>query len=605
MENDVRKDYIISSAASFFSKDPNKFASKLAGTKHIAKFIDDITSLVLVCNKVSGEYTFTSKLDEITRLNGKSIVFFKTSDEPITDENMQKNILTSSIIDSPIDTLFHLIHNVYAPILQLQQSKAFRGSDGFDTKLTNNLADLESNLKTAIKRSETGESKTNSLSPLDEFQYWSEMAEKGKTDEAKERAAFFYSEFQPLIKYFKKIDVCPIHEILEVIEATQDAYDFIWQQVDYEPTYSQERMVNLLEITSKTFLKALLTKLSRFKVFEDNFSDVKENLKHSISVCDRWIECCHSLTGRLWKSSQTHKWENGEFVPVSIVKYQKRISEVYQIRSGREQYLILLKTVPDDQQDQKENFFQVFEGLDPIQYNPFTEPNWQQALQQYDNLMVNIDHKAAEILKLHLRQAQSNPRQLLAEFLRYSDLVRREKVRSQLTSEREILIGQLDTFGKQMNEQLTTYLKSTKNVPTGKNMSATMRTIIWITQSENTLHEISKNIEFFLYDVAGYKNFQSNILNLINDFKRSKNDHFQEWCETTLEAISDNGTNISLETHGKLMELNHKDGKLDVLYGDRLITLLREVKQLQSYGFKIPKKVEECAKVSHHFSEDI
>ncbi len=328
MENDVRKDYIISAAASFFSKDPAKFASKLAGQKHIAKFLDDIASLLLVCNNLSAEYTFTSKLDEITRLTGKSIVFFKTSDEPITQDNLHTTILTSSIIDSPIDTLFHLIHNVYAPLLQLQQSRAFRGADGFDTKLTNNLADLESNLKTAIKRSETGDSKASSLSPLDEFQYWSDMAERGKTAEAKERAAFFYSEFQPLIKYFKKIEVCPIHEILEVIEATQDAYDFIWQQVDYEPTYSQERMTNLLEITSKTILKALLGKLGRFKVFEDSFGEVKENLKHAISVCDRWVECCRGLTGRLWRSSQTHKWESEEFVPVSIVKYQKRISEV-------------------------------------------------------------------------------------------------------------------------------------------------------------------------------------------------------------------------------------------------------------------------------------
>ena len=60
-------------------------------------------------------------------------------------------------------------------------------------------------------------------------------------------------------------------------------------------------------------------------------------------------------------------------------------------------------------------------------------------------------------------------------------------MRNELTSEREILIGQLETFCKQMNEELTNYLKSNKNTPTGKNMSITMRTIIWITQSENTV----------------------------------------------------------------------------------------------------------------------
>ena len=78
-----------------------------------------------------------------------------------------------------------------------------------------------------------------------------------------------------------------------------------------------------------TILKALLNKLSKIKPFLDNFSEVKESLKHSIAVCDRWIEFCHNLTGRIWKSSQTHKWENEEFVPTSIVKYCQRLNEVF------------------------------------------------------------------------------------------------------------------------------------------------------------------------------------------------------------------------------------------------------------------------------------
>jgi hypothetical protein len=124
------------------------------------------------------------------------------------------------------------------------------------------------------------------------------------------------------------LDTCPIHEILDTIEATQDSYDYIWQQTEFEPSYSQERMTNLLEITSVTILKAILNKLAKIKVFEDNFSDVKDNLKHAVAVCDRWMECCFNLTARLWKSSQTHKWANEEFVPTSIFKYCKRLNEV-------------------------------------------------------------------------------------------------------------------------------------------------------------------------------------------------------------------------------------------------------------------------------------
>ena len=168
---------------------------------------------------------------------------------------MKNTLLISSIVDSPVDTLFYLLHNVYSPVIQHQQSHGSKGGDAFDAKLTNNLVDLESNLKVAIRRLESGDSnKRSTLSPLDEFQYWADMSEKGKTKENRERAAFFYNEFKTLIDFYKKIESCSLQEINEIIEATQDSYDYVWQQVEYEPRYSQERMINLLEITGSVQL---------------------------------------------------------------------------------------------------------------------------------------------------------------------------------------------------------------------------------------------------------------------------------------------------------------------------------------------------------------
>ena len=248
--DDQRRHYILTTAANFFSRDPKEFL-RMADDRHLGKFLDDLNILMLVIN-VHKEITITTKLENINSLKGKSLVFFKAKEEVITPENMKSTVLISSIIDSAVDTLFYLLHNVYSPVIQHQQSHGAKGGDAFDAKLTNNLVDLESNLKIAIRRSETGESsKRSALSPLDEFQYWADMSEKGKSKENRERAAFFYDEFKVLIDYYKKIDSCPIQEIGEIIEATQDSYDYVWQQVDYEPTYSQDRMVNLLEITGR------------------------------------------------------------------------------------------------------------------------------------------------------------------------------------------------------------------------------------------------------------------------------------------------------------------------------------------------------------------
>ena len=53
-----------------------------------------------------------------------------------------------------------------------------------------------------------------------------------------------------------------------------------------------------------------------------------------------------------------------------------------------------------------------------------------------------------------------------------------------------------------MNEELTNYMKSTKSTPKGKNMPNTMRTIIWITQSENTVKKLTISSNIIILNVV-------------------------------------------------------------------------------------------------------
>ena len=57
----------------------------------------------------------------------------------------------------------------------------------------------------------------------------------------------------------------------------------------------------------------------------------------------------------------------------------------------------------------------------------------------------------------------------------------------------------------------------------------------------------------------------------------------------------------SLETSGRLMELNTKDGRLHVSYSDRLVTLVREVRMLLQRGFAVPAKIQHVAQVAEKF----
>lgn len=57
----------------------------------------------------------------------------------------------------------------------------------------------------------------------------------------------------------------------------------------------------------------------------------------------------------------------------------------------------------------------------------------------------------------------------------------------------------------------------------------------------------------------------------------------------------------SLQASSRVMELDHMDGKLKIHYSDRLVSLLREVRQLSALGFNIPAKIQQAANTAEKF----
>ena len=58
---------------------------------------------------------------------------------------------------------------------------------------------------------------------------------------------------------------------------------------------------------------------------------------------------------------------------------------------------------------------------------------------------------------------------------------------------------------------------------------------------------------------------------------------------------------FSIEANSRIMELDPSDGSLKVHYSDRLVILLREVRQLSALGFVIPAKIRQVANIAQKF----
>ena len=75
-------------------------------------------------------------------------------------------------------------------------------------------------------------------------------------------------------------------------------------------------------------------------------------------------------------------------------------------------------------------------GLQPLQHNPYTEPLWKAAVAQYDRGMAPAELRIASKLRTKFHELEAQPHQLLREFQRYKELVRRPAVSKELIPER-------------------------------------------------------------------------------------------------------------------------------------------------------------------------
>ena len=90
--------------------------------------------------------------------------------------------------------------------------------------------------------------------------------------------------------------------------------------------------------------------------------------------------------------------------------------QILTLRAVHEQLLRLLSH--QEQQDlHVSDSFAPFSGLNPLQYNPYTEPMWKAAVSQYDRAMVPAEQRIAGKLRSQFRSLEGNSQQVNSLFV--------------------------------------------------------------------------------------------------------------------------------------------------------------------------------------------
>ncbi|XP_015268586.1 PREDICTED: cytoplasmic dynein 2 heavy chain 1 [Gekko japonicus] len=605
-DGDKRKLFVAATAANYFGLPPPASLDALSASPELASFLDDGNEFLLSVGHSQGQLVVSQKI-EARNSNDKILVFFKLRPDVITEDNLHTNILVSSMLDSPINMLYQAVRQVFAPILLKDE----KWSKDFDPKLQNLLRELEAGLGSVLRRTDNVEKGAKYreddvqaiLSPNDEFQFWTERAQHGSKLCSKERASHFKELFEAIAYDYYNLDSLSLFEVVDLVETTQDTVDDVWRQTEHEP-FPQLRMQNLLDVIAGSLGRFVQKKLGTLNLWEDAFHIVKENLKAGIMICEQWVAACDHLTGQLWQRYTPHLWQGEKYIPETLGKLGKRLEEVLTIRTLHEKLTYFLPT-GEEQALHLAQVFEPFAGLNPVHYNPYTEPLWKAAVCQYERIIAPAEQKIASKLKKFLSEIQDSPQQLLQAFQKYKELVKRPSISKELLLERETLLVKLQDSVK---DYRTDFETRCHGVPgdvsgplAGKNLSEVVNNIVWVRQLELKVDDAVKIGEALLSDLPGFRNFRRTADDLLEQFKVYEQEQFDDWSRDIQTGLSNPKSGLCIQASNLVMELDHSDGALKIHYSDRLVILIREVRQLSAFGFVIPAKIQQASNIAQKF----
>lgn len=150
--NDPRKEYVVQCIISVLNIPRTEFRSNTTSNTALEKFLDHPNEKVL--QAVENDSSDTSKRTVTLQLGFSSYAegipemhFIKTSYEPLTETNISRLVLISSLRMSPVRSLFYNVREVFMPLLV----ESGKDSD-LEGRLTNCLTELDAGLNASLRR---------------------------------------------------------------------------------------------------------------------------------------------------------------------------------------------------------------------------------------------------------------------------------------------------------------------------------------------------------------------------------------------------------------------------------------------------------------------
>ena len=92
--------------------------------------------------------------------------------------------------------------------------------------------------------------------------------------------------------------------------------------------------------------------------------------------------------------------------------------------------------------------FDSFHGINPLQYNPYTQNVWKRAMDGFFEKISAAEKMMAERIREKLRLIETNYQMIVLELEKYLDLIKMPSMQKELLAERQTVLGHFVNYIK-------------------------------------------------------------------------------------------------------------------------------------------------------------
>lgn len=177
----------------------------------------------------------------------------------------------------------------------------------------------------------------------------------------------------------------------------------------------------------------------------------------------------------------------------------------------------------------------------------FSEPLWRAAVTQFENSLIPAEHRIAGKLRSQLRNMHGNTLQLLQEFKRYKELIKRPSIQRELVAERESLLGKLSEYLDKEKKAFAN-MGPNREVP---GVPKALTKLYHVPAFLARLKDTQSTGEQLLADLSMWPKLLKEIQEFHDDIKEFQREDFDRWCRTNLEDIE--SQELSLQTSAQVV----------------------------------------------------